>query len=378
LGDRVQTVLAAETVVTGTQVLSPGCLTIDGATIAAVTDEVPAGVAIRPGVLVPGFVDLHSHGGGGASVVGADPEAVATFAATHRRHGTTTLCASLVSAHPEPLLRDVRVLADLVDDGVIDGVHLEGPWIAPAMKGAHDPTSLRAPEPEELDAVLAAGRGTIAMVTLAPELAHGVAAVRRCAEAGVLAAIGHTDADWSQTREAIEAGSTIATHLFNQMRPVHHREPGPIPALLADPRMHVELIADGIHVHPAVLAMVRRALPPDRIVLVTDAMAATGQADGDYRLGALAVRVEDGVARLVEGGALAGSTLTMDGAFRRVVHECGFTLADAVLAASVTPARLLGRDDVGRLEPGLRADVVALDEDLRLVDVWHRGVAVPR
>lgn len=370
------TVVAAETVLTGTRTLSPGAVHIDGSTVVAVDDVVPDDVDVRAGYVVPGFVDIHSHGAGGASVVGADAEAVATFARTHRRHGTTTIVASLVTAHPEPLLADVRALADLVDDGLIAGSHLEGPWISPAMKGAHDPTALRAPDPAEVDEVLAAGRGTIAMVTLAPELDNGIDAVRRFVDGGVIAAFGHSDASWQQTQEAIDAGATVATHLFNQMRGIHHRAPGPIPALIADPRVCTELIVDGIHVDPAVVDLVRRAVPERRIVLVTDAMAATGQDDGEYMLGDLAVRVRDGVARLVDGGNLAGSTLTMDAAFRRVVQRCGFSVADAVLAASVTPAQLLGRSDVGTLRVGGSADLVWLDPDLDLRQVWHRGACV--
>jgi N-acetylglucosamine-6-phosphate deacetylase len=372
----VRTVIAADTLATGTQVLTPGAVTLEDRSITDVSGVVPDHVDVRVAHLVPGFVDIHTHGGGGATVVGADQQAVATFAQTHRRHGTTTICASLVSAHPKPLLDDIAALAELVDDGLIAGTHLEGPWISPVMKGAHDPTALRPPAPDEVDAVLAAARGTVHMVTLAPELEHGMDAVRRFADAGVLAATGHTDADWRQARSAIDAGSIITTHLFNQMRPIHHREPGPVPALMADPRMHVELIADGIHVHPAVIAMVRQAVPPERIVLVTDAMAATGQADGQYLLGDLPVTVVDGVARLAEGGALAGSTLTMDAAFRLVVQRCGFSLSDAVLAASVNPARLLGRNDIGAIEVGRAADLVALDADLALTHVWHRGALV--
>ena len=370
------TVVAAQTVLTGSEALSPGAVTVDDGTVVAVDAAVPVGAEIRPGYLVPGFVDIHSHGGGGATVVGGDPGAVETFARTHLAHGTTTIVASLVSAHPDSLVDDVRALADLTEAGVIAGSHLEGPWISPAMKGAHDPTALRAPDPAEVDAIIEAGRGTIAMVTLAPELEHGYEAVRRFAEVGTIAAFGHSDADWEQARSSVEAGATVATHLFNQMRGIHHRQPGPIPALMADPRMHVELIVDGIHVHPAVVAMVRSAVPADRILFVTDAMAATGQADGDYMLGELAVRVTDGVARLVEGGALAGSTLTMDAAFRRAVTECGFTPADAVLAASVNPARMLDRSDIGTLRVGGRADMVWLDEAFVLQQVWQRGRVV--
>ena len=370
------TTLAAETVATGSELLTPGSVTFEKGVVTAVSGVVPDGVVVQPGYLVPGFVDIHSHGGGGGSVVGADQDAVAAFARAHLRHGTTTIGASLVSAHREPLLRDVRALAELVKDGLIAGIHLEGPWIAAEMKGAHDPTALRPPAPDEVEAILQAADGTVHMVTLAPELEHGMDAVRRFADAGVLVAVGHTDADWAQTRMAIDAGAVVATHLFNQMRGIHHRRPGPIPALMADGRMHLELIADGVHVHPAVIAMVRQAVPPDRIVLVTDAMSATGQPDGEYVLGDLAVRVTDGVARLVDGGALAGSTLTMDQAFARVVHECGFSVSDAVQSASVTPARLIGRADIGSLHPGAWADVVELDASLSLRRVWHRGDVV--
>lgn len=370
------TVIAADSLVTGGQVYAPGAVTIEGSMITAVSDAVPERVDVRVAHLVPGFVDIHTHGAGGATVVGADQQAIATFAATHRRHGTTTICASLVSTHPQPLLDDVAALAELVDDGLIAGTHLEGPWISPVMKGAHDPSALRPPSPDEVDAIIAAARGTVHMVTLAPELDHGMAAVRRFADAGVLAAFGHSDADWAQTRAAIDAGSIVTTHLFNQMRPIHHRAPGPIPALLGDPRMHVELIADGIHVHPAVIALVRQSVSPERLVLVTDAMAATGQSDGEYMLGDLSVSVADGVARLTDTGALAGSTLTMDEAFRLVVTSCGFSLSDAVKAASVNPARLLGRADIGSVAVGKVADLVALDSDLAVQRVWHKGRAV--
>ena len=372
----MQTVIAAESVVTGTELLSPGVVTVDSGVISEVSGVVPPGTEVQLGSLVPGFVDIHSHGAGGGTVVGADQEAVATFARTHRRHGTTTICASLVSAHPEPLLRDVCALAELVQDGLIGGTHLEGPWIAPEMKGAHDPTALRPPTPDEVERVLRAADGTVHMVTLAPELEHGMDAVQRFSTAGVLAAVGHTNADWGQTLQAMDRGATVATHLFNQMRPIHHRQPGPIPALMADVRMHVELIVDGIHVHPAVVGMVRRGVPSERILLVTDAMSATGQPDGDYLLGDLAVTVTNGVARLAGGGALAGSTLTMDAAVRRAVHECGFSLEDAVQAASVTPARLLGRADIGMLVAGARADIVLLDSNLAVQRVWHGGEVV--
>lgn len=327
--------------------------------------------------VLPGFVDMHSHGGGGATVMGADPEQVGTFVATHRRHGTTSLIASLVSGREEDLAHDVRALADLAADGLIAGIHLEGPWISPVRKGAHDETVLGAPEPSKVQRLLDVGGGAVRMVTLAPELEHGLDAVRVVTEAGAVVAVGHTDAPYDVVVQAIDAGARVATHLFNGMTPVHHREPGPIVALLDDDRVTVELILDGAHLHPAIAAHVLKAAGGQRIALVTDAMDATDVGDGEYVLGDLAVRVENGVARLVEGGSIAGSTLTMDSAFRFAVQQSGFTVPEAVAATSANPARALGiADQVGALEVGLAADVVVLDEELQVSGVMFRGTWV--
>lgn len=187
--------------------------------------------------------------------------------------------------------------------------------------------------------------------------------------AGVVAAFGHSDASCEQVSAAIEAGVSNVTHLFNAMRPIHHREPGPIVPLLADERVTVELICDGVHVHPSVVAHAMRVAGPGRVVFVTDAMAATDMSDGRWELGGLAVDVRAGVARLVEGGAIAGSTLTMDRAVQFAVHEAGVELSDALAAATSTPAAVLGRTDVGVLAPGARADMVVLDADVRVREV---------
>jgi N-acetylglucosamine-6-phosphate deacetylase len=364
-------------VVAASGVLDPGWVEVSSGRIAALgagSAPRPADIDLGGGWLVPGFVDMHAHGGGGASVLGADPDAVARVVAAHRAHGTTSIVASLVSAPPDPLAADVAALADLVEDGLIAGIHLEGPWISPAYKGAHDAGTLRDPHPSEVGRLLAAGRGHVVMVTLAPEREHGLDATRRLAAEGVVPAVGHTDAGYDVVRAAIDAGATVATHLFNAMRPLHHRDPGPVAALLGDERVCVELIADGVHLHPAVLALAHRSSA--RIALVTDAMAAAGAGDGEYRLGDLRVRVEGGTARLVEGGAIAGSTLTMDVAFRRAVRLSAVPIEQAVQAASTTPARLLRLDDRGRIAVGLRADLCHVDDDLRLVRVWAGGAPV--
>ncbi|NDL58196.1 N-acetylglucosamine-6-phosphate deacetylase [Phytoactinopolyspora mesophila] len=370
------TVIAGGTLVTPHKVVQDGWIKIDGARIAAVGSGTPPSPPDHTvgGWIVPGFVDIHSHGGGGATVVGADPEQVHTFAETHRRHGTTTLMASLVTGFPDELERDVRRLSELVDDGLVAGIHLEGPWISPQRRGAHDPHALAAPDPSTVTRLLDAGRGRIRMVTLAPELEHGMDAIRSVIDAGAIAAIGHTDASYDLVRAAIEAGASVATHLFNAMAPVHHREPGPIIALLEDDRVTVELILDGAHLHDAVASHVRRSAGAERIALVTDAMSATDVGDGEYVLGGLAVRVEAGVARLVDGDSIAGSTLTMGAAFQFAVTRAGFSVSEAVQATAANPARLLGLDDrVGALSEGYYADLVVLDEDYAVQRVMSRG-----
>jgi N-acetylglucosamine-6-phosphate deacetylase len=354
----------------------PGWLEVSGGQIAALGPGDPPEPPDRNlggQWVVPGFVDIHVHGGARASYMSGDPDDVTSATHLHRRHGTTTTMASLVSGAEEFLVTTVSRLADLVEDGVLAGIHLEGPFLAPARCGAHDPALLRDPQPALVERLLAAGRGTVRMVTLAAELPHSTDAIGRITGAGALAAVGHTDATYDETRAAIDAGATVATHLFNAMRPLHHREPGPVPALLEDGRVTVELICDGVHLHPAVVRTAVAAAGADRVALVTDAMAATGAGDGDYLLGALAVRVEDGVARLVEGGAIAGSTLTMDRAFRFVV-EAGVPVEDAVLMSSTNPARLLGRSDrVGSVAVGLDADLVVLDDRLARTAVMSKG-----
>jgi N-acetylglucosamine-6-phosphate deacetylase len=214
------------------------------------------------------------------------------------------------------------------------------------------------------------------MITLAPERTGGLAAIRRIVDAGAVAAVGHTNATYTQARAAVDAGATVATHLFNAMRPVHHREPGPVLALIEDPRVTVELITDGVHLHPALYRDVTANVGPDRVSLVTDAMAAAGMADGAYRLGALDVDVLGGVARVAGTDTIAGSTATMDQVFRFAVTHSGRRWDEAVTAAvrqsSVNPARALGLPDP-TLAPGAVADLVVLDDGLAVTGVLNRG-----
>jgi N-acetylglucosamine-6-phosphate deacetylase len=371
--------IAADTLLTGRELLRPGWIEISDGVVQAVGSGVAPSAVDRdlgPVTVIPGFVDTHLHGGGGANFSSAVPAETATAVELHRRQGSTAIVASLVTASPDELLRQVGELAGDVRSGLIDGIHLEGPWLSTKRCGAHQPSLMRDPDASEIGRVLDAGGGAIRMVTIAPERDGALAAIRQFVEAGVVAAVGHTEATYEQTRAAIAAGATVGTHLFNAMRPIDRREPGPIIALLEDARVTVELITDGVHVDPAIYRHVTRGVGPDRVSLVTDAMAATRMTDGRYYLGPLAVDVVDGVATVAGTDTIAGSTATMDRVFRFAVEHSALSpddaLALAVRQASLNPARALGLPSAG-LAPGANADVVLLDSNLGVAGVMRRG-----
>ena len=377
MSDSEPFVVAADHVVTPSGWLAPGWLRIAGGRIAAMGEgELPEPAAYRVRWALPGFIDMHVHGGGGASFTEGGPDDVRRAAAFHRGHGTTRLLASLVTAPLDELERRVAMLADLADEGVIDGIHLEGPFLSEKRKGAHDPTLLRDPEPTVIMRLIEQAGGTIEMITVAPELAGGLASIEAMVAAGAVAAVGHTDADDATVAAALDLGATVVTHLFNAMPSIHHREPGPIPRLLCDDRCMVELIADGFHLHPRVIAMAVSAAGPDRVALVTDAMAAAGMPDGDFDLGTLHVAVRNAQARLVEPdgspGSIAGSTLTMDEAFALMVG-LGYPIPEVATMAATTPARWHGLDRVGELAPGYRADLCVVEDRGRLLHVMQAG-----
>ena len=374
--------LTADTLLTGRELLRPGWIEVSDGVVASVGSGAAPGRVDRDlgaVTVVPGFIDTHVHGGGGANFSAASAADTSTAAALHRAHGTTTLVASLVTAAPDELLRQVTGLADDVRAGVLAGIHLEGPWLSTRRCGAHQPGLMRDPDPAEIDRVLDAGEGTIRMVTVAPERDGALAAIERIVGSGVVAAVGHTEATYAETRAAIAVGATVATHLFNAMRPINTREPGPVIALLEDPRVTVEVITDGVHVDPALYRHVAHSVGPDRVSLITDAMAATGMADGVYHLGPVQVDVVDRVARVAGTDTIAGSTATMDRVFRFAVAHSGLprdeALALAVRQASINPARALGLPSAG-LVAGVPADLVLLDADLAVTGVLQRGAWV--
>lgn len=366
--------IAARRMLLPGQGLVAGWVRVGGETIAEVgLGHPPDGAAPDEtvDVLAPGFVDIHCHGGAGHSFATTDPDVALTAARAHRAHGTTSVVASLVTDRLSVLGDQVEVLASLVNDGELAGIHLEGPWLSPAFNGAHDAALLRTPERGDVDALLDRAAGAIRMVTLAPELPGAMDAVRQLAGEGVAVAAGHTDADAVLMAEAIDAGVTVMTHLFNAMRPIHHRAPGPAPVALADRRVLVELIADAVHLHPAVLAMAARAATGG-FALVSDAMAGALAPDGRYLLGGQQVVVSDGVPRLTTTGGIAGSTLTLLRAVQ-VMAAAGVPLEVVLTGASTAPAERLGLVGAGRILPGRRADLVALTDALEPTFVLFAG-----
>jgi N-acetylglucosamine-6-phosphate deacetylase len=377
------------TVVTGGRIVDDGVVEIVGDRIGRVGAARDWPEDLRPAptghTLLPGLVDVHCHGGAGHGFPEADADGVRAAVDHHRSHGTTTLLASLVSAPAAVLTERIDLLAPLVAEGLLAGIHLEGPFLSAARCGAQDPAALLPGDPALLRDLLDRAGGTVASMTLAPETPRYLGLLGVLAAHGVLPSLGHTDATATHTTAAIRAAGGVplsATHLFNGMPPLHHRAPGPVAACLAAAargEIVLELVGDGVHLDDATVAMVFDLVGPDRVALVTDAMAAAGKSDGRYTLGRMAVDVVDGVARLAAtahgpGGAIAGGTAHMIDVVRRAVRHAGVGLAAAVRAASTTPAALLGLgDELGDLAPGLRADVVVTDGDLRPVTVLHAG-----
>jgi N-acetylglucosamine-6-phosphate deacetylase len=371
------TVLQGGRVVTPDGVLEDGWVSVEGGMITGVG----RGLAPSEGAdlggrwLLPGFVDLHVHGGGGYDLT-ASPEEMAGAVAFHRRHGTTRTLVSLATAPPDAVVEQLGWVAEAVaagpgPSGHIVGAHLEGPFLADSRRGAQNPAHLLMPDRRLFARFVEVAQGTVRSMTIAPELPGAIELIGDVLDAGGAAAIGHSDATYAEARAAIDAGATLATHLFNGMRPLHHREPGIIGAALTS-GISCEVINDGVHVHPAITTLVAEV--PGRAVLVTDAIRAAGMGDGEFFVGGLHVRVSNGQARLAGTDTLAGSSLTLDAALRRAVQECGLPIEVASAAVSGNPARVIGiENDCGAIVVGRAADLVVLDEDLMVVGVMAGG-----
>jgi N-acetylglucosamine-6-phosphate deacetylase len=333
-------------------------------------------------IAAPGFVDVHVHGAAGRDLMEASPEALAAVAGCLARHGTTSFVATTVSAGVEETLRSLEGLAGSIREqsrrphaAECLGVHLEGPFLNPLRRGVHPSEQLIPPSPATLARFLSVAQGFARILTLAPELPGAEETITAARAAGLVVAMGHTDATYRQALRAIELGACHAVHMYNAMRPFSHRETGVIGAVLTDARVTAEVIADGVHVDDPALRLLLAAKNAESILLVSDGTAATGMPDGEYRLGNIDVTVSGGVCRNREG-RIAGSTLTLDRAVRRMV-SLGVPLAAAVQMATWNPARLLGIEGrKGRLAPGADADIVLLDDEWNVSRVFARGCPI--
>ena len=291
--------------------------------------------------MMTGFTDIHSHGGGGYSFSDPNPEHVAIALATHRAHGTTTQIVSLVTEPLATLKSQIKRVIPFVEEGSIAGIHLEGPYLSPAKCGAHDPKLLRQPNLEEIRELIDTGQGHVKMLTIAPELPGAFAAIELLRELGVTVAIGHSNASEREGKQAIDSGASIVTHMFNALPEIDHREGTITNSLLLNPDIYFEIILDGIHVNHSTVQLLLN-LAPGRVILVTDAMSAAGGSDGEYKIGELGVNVLGGVATLASNGSLAGSTLSMDSAYNRLIKEFNVSQAAARSAAIDLGKQALG------------------------------------
>ncbi|HZG83495.1 N-acetylglucosamine-6-phosphate deacetylase [Paenibacillus sp.] len=371
-------------VVTPDGVVEGGVVRIEGGRIAAVerAGAAPADVDLGAGWIVPGFVDVHVHGGGGHDFMDATAEAFEAIAAFHGRHGTTSLLATTVTASKDAIDGVLRTAAQYIADAPprgarLLGVHLEGPFISPQWPGAQNPSHIVPPNADWLRDWTSVFPGLVKQLTLAPETDGAIELIRELRRLGIIAAAGHTDATYDQIVRAADNGLNQAVHTFNAMTPLRHREPGTAGAVLADERIAAEVIADGVHVHPAVVKLLTRAKSDNNLLLITDAMSAAGLGDGRFSLGGLDVTVEGGVARLTEGGNLAGSTLTMIDAFRFVIRHANLTVPEASRLASANAARQLRLEgEIGAIRPGAAADLVLLTPELDLAAVYRDGAPI--
>jgi N-acetylglucosamine-6-phosphate deacetylase len=381
--------LTATTLFTPQERIEQPLLLVDAGVVMEVTSrarrEIPANcrvVDFHDGILVPGFVDIHIHGGAGHDVMEAGSDALPPVERLLASHGVSSYFPTTVTAPMDATLAALGRLADAVEASVPSGdlrarprgIHLEGPFISHSRRGVHPPENLLAPSATAFDRFWQAARGHIRVLTIAPELPGALEVITEASARGVCVSLGHSDADLNAARAGFAAGARHATHTFNAMRPLDHRDPGILGAVLTDSRLSADIIADGIHVDPVIVQLFLKAKGGDAAVLITDATAATGMPDGRYRLGSLEVEVKDG--RCMAGGKLAGSVLTMDRAVRNVMQFAQWHLQQAVRLATLNPARVTGMKKSGVLEAGAPADLVVLSPSGEVRNTMVRGAGI--
>ena len=378
------------TIITPFQLLEDRIIIIEKGKIMAITDK-KEDFALLKNVeiieakdkfVVPGYIDIHIHGGGGSDVMDGEYEAIKQVATTHSRFGTTAFLPTTMTMSKDKIIRSLRSICEAVKKGTagaeILGIHLEGPYINPEKKGAQKEEDIKKISLEEFLEFNQASGNLIRLVTIAPEMPGAIDFIRWLHQQGIIVSVGHSNATYKQVQEGIQAGLSQVTHIFNAMRGLHHREPGVVGAALSSPKLIVEMIADGIHLHPIVLKMLTQIKESEKLVLITDAMRATGFKEGTYDLGGQEVIVTKGQARLKDG-TLAGSVLTMDKAVKNMVTKVGIPLSKAIQMASFNPAKCLGVEDrKGSLEPGKDADIVVLNKNLETELTMVAGKVVYR
>ncbi len=379
------------TIISGARILTPdesiesGDVRIgDDGRIAGVAEaiaEPPSAVRVdmRGATLVPGFIDLHVHGGGGFSLATNHAEEIRSYARWVVRHGVTSFLATICAESVAPAMGFVRTAASVA--GAIEGgatllgINLEGPFVSPDRGGALPASWISLPDGRILEELLEAAEGNLRLMTVAPEVGGAGDLMRKLIERGIVVSVGHSDSDYAGALAAFRSGASHVTHAFNAMRQFHHRDPGPIGAALESPGVTIEMIADGVHLHPAAVRLLVGSFGAGRIALVTDGVAPAGLDGGVFRIGEREARLREG-RMLLDDGTIAGSAATMDGVVRNLVTWNVAGLADAVTMASAVPARVLGlAQRKGRLATGFDADIVALDDDLNVIQTWVGGRA---
>ena len=377
-------VLDAAAILSPFERFSPGRVVVRGDRIEAVGGmsdvRVPEGatrVDAMSLTLVPGFIEPHVHGCGGFDVMEATPESMAVICTTLARHGTTSFLPTTVSSPVDEIESALDRLGALIRTPFFGarplGIHLEGPFLNAQRRGTHQESYVRMPDAGLLSNWLERAKGTIKLLTMAPELSGFGPVSDLARREGVVVAMGHSDATYAEAIAAVNAGTRYAVHTFNAMRPFSHRDPGIVGAVLDDERIFAEIIADGVHVAPEVVRTFAKAKGPNRLILATDATSATGMPDGRYALGTSHVEVRAGVCRNAEG-RLAGSTLTQDRALRNLIQWTGMRLDDAVRGLTANPAVALSLEGRGRIEPGAFADLVLLDSNPEVIRTYVGGV----